>query len=180
MVITTHYMAHVITGHFGDGKNFGAEIEYIHEEKPSGTLGPLRLLKAWNKPVLVINGDILTRVDFKKMLEYHQKRRAAMTVALWDYHIRVPYGIAQMEGERIRGMVEKPSRHFFVNAGIYLLAPSLRSCVVESKMTDMTDLVSHLVRDDEVVVGFPVMEYWIDVGQLKDYEQAQEDAGNVI
>jgi dTDP-glucose pyrophosphorylase len=161
--VTTHYKAQVIIRHFGDGEAFGVEIEYIHEKKPSGTLAPLRLLDSWKKPVLVINGDIMTRVDFRRMLNYHQKRKAVMTVAVRDYRIKVPYGIVEMEGERIKELVEKPSRHFFVNAGIYLLDVSLQRQVVEGKLTDMTDLISQLIEEGKAVAGFPVMEYLKDL-----------------
>jgi dTDP-glucose pyrophosphorylase len=178
--MTTHYKAEVIRKHFGDGRDFGIEIEYIHEGEPSGTLGPLRLLESWERPVLVINGDILTRVDFGRMLRYHEKSGAAMTVGVRDYRVQVPYGTVEMKGENILSVAEKPSHRFFVNAGIYLLAESLKEEVVGSSAADMTDLIRRMIEKGAHVVGFPVREYWIDIGQHEDYERAQKDFENGI
>lgn len=178
--IMTHYKADVIEKHFGSGESFDIEVEYVQEEKPSGTLGPLKLLESWDKPVLVINGDILTRVDFGRMLRYHEKRAAVMTVAVRDYSVQVPYGMVEMEGEDIHGLVEKPSHRFFVNAGIYLLAESLREEVANGEAADMTEFIRIIMKKGRRVVGFPVREYWIDIGRHEDYERAQREFENGI
>lgn len=175
IVVTTSYESEIIVRHFGDGQRFGVGIEYVHEEQLSGTAGSLRLLPPWQQPLLVINGDILTRVDFRAMLHYHQEHTADMTTAVREYHLQVPYGVVEMDDARIRTLTEKPSLRFFVNAGIYLLEPSVRSCLPEDGSLDMTDLIQRLLRDNRRAVGFPVREYWIDIGQQADYEQAQDD-----
>ena len=173
---TTHYKAEVITQHFGDGRDFGVQIEYIQEEQLSGTAGSLALLPPWDQPLLVINGDIMTRVDFGAMVDYHEELKADMTVAVREYRFQVPYAIVEMEDVRIRGLTEKPTLPFFVNAGIYLLDPVVRSYITKGEFLDMTDLITRLLDDGRPVVGFPVREYWIDIGGHDDYEQAQEDA----
>lgn len=175
ITLTTHYRAEAITEHFGDGRDLGVQIEYIHEEQLSGTAGSLGLLHPWSEPLLVINGDILTQVDFRAMLHYHEEQKADMTVAVREYHFRVPYGIVEMEDVRIRGLTEKPTLPFFVNAGIYLLDPVVRSCITKGEFLDMTDLIMRLLDDGQSVVGFPVREYWIDIGQIADYERAQTE-----
>lgn len=175
IMVTTHYKAEAITRHFGDGHEFGVEIEYIHEKGPSGTAGALGLLRPWPQSLLVMNCDILTRVDFRAMLSYHQEHKADMTVAVREYHIQVPYGVAEMDDIRIRELTEKPSIPFMVNAGIYFLEPLVQSYITRGEFLDMPVLIERLLNDERFVAGFPVREYWIDVGQHVDYEQAQND-----
>jgi dTDP-glucose pyrophosphorylase/CBS domain-containing protein len=178
IIVTTHYKAESIVKHFGDGRNFGVQIEYIYEEQRSGTAGALALLPSWHHSLLVVNGDILTTVDYKAMLRYHEKHEACMTVAVREYHLQVPYGTVKMEDFKILGLIEKPSLRFLVNAGIYLLEPLVRSYMPQNKFMDMTELIERLLAEGQSVAGFPVREYWIDIGQHAEYEQAEEDARN--
>jgi dTDP-glucose pyrophosphorylase/CBS domain-containing protein len=175
ITVTTHYKAKAITDYFGDGSKFGVHIEYVHEEKPSGTAGALRLIEPWQQPLLVMNCDILTRVNFRAMLSYHLEHKADMTVAVRDYHIQVPYGIVEMDDMRIRELTEKPSLPFLVNAGIYLLQPLVQDYITKGESLDIPVLIERLLNDDRLVAGFPVREYWIDIGEHVDYEQAQDD-----
>jgi dTDP-glucose pyrophosphorylase/CBS domain-containing protein len=175
IIVTTYYKAEVIQNHLEDGSRFGVQIEYIHEDKLSGTAGALGLIKDWSQPLLVINGDILTRVDFRSMFDYHQEHQADLSMALREYHFQIPYGVVEMEDQRVTAIKEKPSTTVFVNAGIYMLSPSVRNYVTEGDHLDMTDLIKQLVGAGQSVVGFPVHEYWLDIGQIAQYEQAQND-----
>lgn len=175
IIITTCYKADAIMQHFSDGSSFGVKIEYIYEEQLSGTAGPLGSIPPWKQPLLVVNGDILTRVDFRAMLNYHQEHKADMTVAVREYHLKIPYGIVEMEDVNLRGLSEKPSLRLFMNAGIYLLEPILQSYITKGEFLDMTALIESLLDKRRSVVGFPVREYWIDIGREVDYGQAQED-----
>ena len=172
--LTTHYRADVIADHFGDGSGHGVEIEYVSEERPLGTAGALGLL-AGNEPILVMNGDILTRVDFRAMHRFHEEQRADMTVAVRPYEARVPYGIVELDGSRISAVTEKPLVRGFVNAGIYLISPDVRSFVEPGEQLDMPQLIERLLDGGRAVVGFPLHEYWLDIGQPADYEQALKD-----
>lgn len=176
MIVTTYYMAEVIREHLKDGSPFGVEIEYIHEEKLSGTAGALGLVQDWSQCLLVINGDILTRVDFRSMFDYHQEQHADLSLALREYHFQIPYGVVEMEEHHVAAIKEKPSLTLFVNAGIYILSPSVQQYVTPGEFLDMPELIKRLMADQRVVVGFPVHEYWLDIGQLEQYEQAQTDA----
>ena len=173
--VTTHYMAEKITDHFGDGSAFGVQLTYVPEERPLGTAGGLGLLEPWNEPLLVINGDILTRVDFAAMLDYHREHGADLTVAVRKYDLDVPYGVVDIDEGSVRAVVEKPVYSFFVNAGIYLLEPSVQSYVPGDQSMDMTDVIQRLIEDKLKVVSFPIREYWMDIGLQEDYEQAQQD-----
>jgi dTDP-glucose pyrophosphorylase len=176
--ITTHYKPEKIVDHFGNGNNFGVELNYVSENRPLGTAGALGLMKAPQEPLLVINGDILTGVDFRAMLAYHQEHQAVLTVAVRKYDLNVPYGVIESDGAFVHSLVEKPLLSFFVNAGIYLLEPSVHCYIPNDQHLNMTDLIQRLIDEGRPVVSFPIREYWLDIGQHDDYVQAQEDVKN--
>jgi dTDP-glucose pyrophosphorylase/CBS domain-containing protein len=174
--VATHFQPEKITKHFGNGESFGVDIDYVEEDQPLGTAGALGLMETPDEPVLVINGDILTRVDFRSMLTYHKKHKSDLTVAVRQYDIQVPYGVIDCEGPYITGVREKPRMGFFVNAGIYLLEPSALRFIPNGKHFDMTELIEKLIVENRTVVSFPIVEYWLDIGQHEDYIQANRDA----
>jgi dTDP-glucose pyrophosphorylase/CBS domain-containing protein len=173
--VTTHYLADSIVSHFGDGENFGVRLNYLKENHPMGTAGGLKQLKRADGPFLVINGDILTGVPFQEMLAYHRKHGAMLTVGVRKYEMQVPFGVVQCEGVRITKLQEKPSFNFFINAGMYLLEPSACDYIPEGRPFDMTDLMEKLLEAGRPVVGFPIIEYWLDIGKQEDYQKASED-----
>ena len=173
--ITTHYKPEKIIEHFGNGENFGIQITYVAEDRPLGTAGGLRLLENSNDPLLVINGDILTRIDFRAMLDFHRAHHAQLTVAVRQFDVQVPYGVMEVDGAVVRGVREKPVLSFLANAGIYLLEPQAQLLIPDDIRFDMTDLIQRLLEQGKTVVSFPIMEYWLDIGQYADYMRAQED-----
>jgi dTDP-glucose pyrophosphorylase/CBS domain-containing protein len=178
--VSTHYKGNVISDHFGDGSQFGVEIRYVQEDQPLGTAGALSLLDSSREPILVINGDILTQVDFRAMLEFHADHQADMTVAVRVHEYQIPYGVIQSDGILVTGVEEKPVIKRFINAGIYLLAPEACSQIPNGKTYDMTDLISSLIAKGRRVISFPVREYWLDIGRMGDYEKAQKDYHRVF
>ena len=173
--ITTHYQSERISSYFGNGQDFGLELTYVTEDRPLGTAGGLGFVPTSDEPLLVINGDILARVDFRAMLEHHREHGAEMTVAVRQYDVRVPYGVIETEGARARRLREKPVFTFLVNAGIYLLEPAVVHCIPNGQRVDMTDLVQLLLAEGRAVATFPLVGYWLDIGEHGDYAQAQED-----
>lgn len=176
--VATHFQAEKIVQYFGDGSKFGVDISYVNEESPLGTGGALGLIERPTDPLLVINGDILTDIDFRAMHAYHIEHRAIMTVAVRRYDVQVPYGVIECDGPHIRALKEKPCLEFFVNAGIYLLEPDVYQYIVCNQYLNMTDLIERLLSEGRPVASFPVREYWLDIGQHADYERAQADATN--
>lgn len=176
--VSTRYLSDKIKQHFGDGAAMGVELNYVTEDRPLGTAGALGLMHAPDAPLLVINGDILTRLDFRSMLAFHRKHHADLTVAVRQYDLQVPYGVVECEGPLVREVREKPAYRFFVNAGIYLLEPSAVGCIPNGEHYDMTDLIQHLLTEGHTVANFPIMEYWLDIGQYADYQKAQDDVKN--
>lgn len=173
--VTTHYLPEKITEHFGDGKAFGVELNYVNEERPLGTGGALGLLPQPVEPMLVVNGDVLTRVNFRSMLAFHQENHADLTVAVRQYDVEVPFGVIESDGVFVKGIREKPRLSHFVNAGIYLLDPGVYQFIPNGERFNMTDLIQWLINAGRRVVCFPVSEYWLDIGQHEDYVRAQSD-----
>jgi dTDP-glucose pyrophosphorylase/CBS domain-containing protein len=174
--LTTHYLPECIVNHFGDGVDFGVNLKYLKEDHPMGTAGGLKRMKRPDGTFLVINGDILTGVPFQEMLVYHRKHGAMLTVGVRKYDIQVPFGVVECEDVRITKLQEKPSFSFFINAGTYLLEPSVCDYIPEGRAFDMTDLMQKLIEAGQKVVGFPITEYWLDVGRHEDYQKAQAEA----
>jgi dTDP-glucose pyrophosphorylase len=173
--VTTHYRADAISEHFGDGHQFGVQIDYVPEERPLGTAGALGLLES-DDPILVMNGDIFTRVDFRALHRFHDEHDADMTVAVRPYEVSVPFGLVDLDGQLIEGITEKPLLRGFVNAGLYLVNPEVCRMVPAGEPLEMPDLIRRLIGGGRRVVGFPLREYWLDIGRIEDYEQALVDA----
>lgn len=175
IVITTHYRAEDIERQLGNGGDRQADISYVLEENPLGTAGALSLISPRQEPLLVVNGDILTQLDYRALYLFHMDDGAEMTVTAREYHIQIPYGVIETDGVRLRSIVEKPEYRFFFAAGVYLLNPSALQLLNPGERCDMPVLISRLTAAGRSVATFPVREYWLDVGHLEAYEQAQID-----
>lgn len=179
--ISTHYMPEMISEHFGDGSRWGVSIRYIYEEKPLGTGGALGLLPhdEIDQPLFLMNGDLLTTLNFQNLLEFHQDHGGVATMCVREYEHCVPYGVIQSEGHRICSMVEKPVHRFFINAGIYLLSPDLVKSVAAGVRVDMPTLLEREIASGNDVNMFPVHEYWLDIGRMEDFKRAQQEFGSL-
>jgi dTDP-glucose pyrophosphorylase len=178
VLVTTHFKPEKIMAHFGDGREHGLKVRYVREETPMGTAGALSLVGEFTKPILVVNGDIVTSVDFGAMLAFHRDNEADLTMGVRQCGLRVPYGVVQTKGVRVTGVREKPRFNFFIAAGMYLLEPSVRRHLASKEHMDMPELIAALIAAGRSVVSFPVVEYWMDIGAIDDYERAQRDAEN--
>ncbi len=176
--ISTHYMPEQIHQHFGDGSDLGVSISYVHEETPLGTGGALGLLPEdmpIDLPLIMINGDVLTKVDFQRLLSFHLENDADATMCVREYDYQIPYGVINGDGNRITSMVEKPIQRFFVNAGIYVLSPRIIHSVEKNQKIDMPSLLESHMEERQKVLMFPIHEYWLDIGRMDDFKQAQID-----
>jgi dTDP-glucose pyrophosphorylase/CBS domain-containing protein len=177
--LTTHYHADQIRTRFGDGREWNVKIRYIYEETPLGTAGALSLLpERFSTSFLLMNGDLLTRLNYRSLCRFHVDVGADMTVCVSEHDIRVPYGVVEVKNGLIRRLDEKPINRYFINAGIYVLTPGLLDFIPQNRRFDITELVQALVTQGKKVASFPIQEYWLDVGQMPDYERAQEDVKN--
>ncbi len=176
--ISTHYMPDQIQDHFGNGSDLGVNITYVHEETPLGTGGALGLLPndmLGDLPLIMINGDVLTKVDFQRLLAFHIENKADATMCVREYDYQIPYGVINGEGNKITSMVEKPVQRFFVNAGIYVVSPQVIKSVPKNHHIDMPTLLEEHMNERENVLMFPMHEYWLDIGQIDDFNRAQSD-----
>ncbi|MBL8065971.1 MAG: nucleotidyltransferase family protein [Chthonomonadaceae bacterium] len=177
VAVSTCYRADMIEDALQDGSQFGVSINYVREEQPLGTAGALGLMKPWKGTLVMVNGDVLTEVRYEKMLGYHKESGAIATVGVRPHRIDVPFGVVELDDDKIVAIKEKPSYHFFVNAGVYLLEDAVRSHLSEGKRLDMPDLIEALLLSGERVNAFPIVEQWIDIGSPADYERAKQHYG---
>lgn len=173
-VITVNYKAEVVKAYFGDGSKFHSEITYVDEDQPLGTAGSLGLLKEMpSQPLIVMNADLLTAVNFGRLLDFHVSQNAAGTMCVREYDLRVPYGVVTINDNVIQAIDEKPVQKFFVNAGVYVLQPEALLHVPKNKYLDMPSLFDRLMTDKpNNTLAYPIREYWLDIGQLSDFEKA--------
>lgn len=174
--LSLNYLAESIQDYFGDGGHHGVEILYLHEKKRLGTAGALSLLPDRpTDPMIVMNGDLLTRMRFDQMLKFHEDHAAMATMAVREYDFQVPYGVVNINGTSITSIDEKPVHRFFVNAGIYTLAPESLEHIPADVFFDMPTLFQNLQTNRQTTSAYPLREYWLDVGRLDELERARSE-----
>lgn len=174
--ISVNYKAEAVKAHFGDGSRLGAEIRYLEEDSALGTAGPLALIdERPDMPLLVMNGDLLTKLNFSALFQYHREHAARATVCVREFDMQVPYGVVEFDNNRVLGISEKPVHRFMVNAGIYVLDPTVLDRIPRGQRLDMPDLLRSLTGAGEAVFGYPIHEYWIDIGRLEDFHRAANE-----
>lgn len=179
--ISVNYMADVVKSYFGDGSRWGVDICYLHEDQRLGTAGALSMLpKKPAESLLVMNGDLLTKVNFKQLLDFHSGHQAQATMCVREYDFQVPYGVVKIDGHRIISIDEKPIQRFFVNAGIYVLEPDVLNLISSNAYFDMPTLFEQLIGSKKETAVFPIREYWLDVGQLADYDRANGEYRDIF
>jgi len=172
-VISVYYLPDVIKNYFKDGSSWGVNIEYIQEDSPLGTAGALSLLPSKNHlPIVVTNGDVLTNFRYKEMLEFHEKNNSTATMAVRNHTIQNPYGVVKTEDIDIIGFEEKPILYSVVNAGIYVLEPTVLNYLNNGEVCDMPVLFERLNNNNCRTVVFPMHEKWLDIGKPDDLELA--------
>ncbi len=176
--ISVNYMAEMIIDHFGDGSRWGVTIRYLQESQRMGTAGALSLLtERPQEPLLVMNADLLTKVNFNDLLDFHSTHGAKATMCVRDYDFQVPYGVVKIDQQRFLGIEEKPVKRFFVNAGIYVLEPETLDLIPQNTYFDMPQFFEKLQQQHAHISVFPIREYWIDIGQMNDLIRATNDFG---
>ena len=170
---SVNYLKEQIKDYFGDGTSWKVNIQYLEEDKPMGTAGGLSLLPSMPEhPLLVLNGDVLTRVDYGRLLNFHAEHEASATLCVQEHTTRIPYGVVRMDDVMVQAIEEKPVLSNYVNAGIYLLEPSLLELVPSDQLFNMPQLLEKAVGEQYRVSAFPIHEYWLDVGLPETFEQA--------
>lgn len=171
--VSLNYMGDYIEKHFGDGSNMDISISYLRENDELGTAGALgRLSPPTTLPLVVVNGDVLTNLDYRKVLDFHLSQSSAATMVVREYETQVPYGVVETENLNIVRLREKPVYRYFVNAGVYVLDPSVVSLLPVDKFYDMPGLFNLAKNEGYTTLAYPCSDYWIDIGHVDDLDRA--------
>ncbi len=171
--ISINYLGDKIRDYLRDGSSFGVSIEYLEEKEKLGTAGAVSLLPVtFSSSVLVLNGDVLTSINYGSLYDFHSSHDSVITMAAISYNIDIPYGVVRTDGARAIALDEKPSQHFLCNAGIYALSPKGISMIPKDTFFNMTDLIDLCLKNSKDVIVFPVHEYWSDIGTQHEYDKA--------
>ncbi len=176
VIMAVGHLAELIMAYFNDGRRFGVRISYSKEETPLGTAGPLALIPGLDETFLVMNGDVLTTLDYSELVRYHHQSGAIATIAMHERAVRIDLGVIESdETNRVIGYIEKPTYQYRVSMGIYVFDPRVLRYIPRGERLDFPDLVLKLLAAGERVMGYPYDGYWLDIGRADDYAQAAEE-----
>lgn len=176
LYLSVHYMPETIFNHFGNGEKFGIEIQYLYEDKPLGTGGSLKLLPDGDEPVLITNADILTNIDFRALVEYHELTEGAATIITHEHVIHNPFGVIHSNGVRVTKLEEKPVWVSNVNAGIYVVNREIRDLIKLGEAIDMPDVLQRGIDKGLTVVQYQTNEKLFEIGTLEKYENILQNS----
>lgn len=173
ITVAAGYLSHLIRAYFEDGTRFGVHIDYSLEETPLGTAGPISLISDLDQTFLVMNGDLLTTLDYRKLIEHHRKSEALLTIPLHTVEYQLPLGYVECNGENvITNYVEKPTHRYAVSMGLYVLEPAVLEYLEPNQYLDIPELVARLIENREPVIGYPTDAFWLDIGRQEEYQRA--------
>ncbi len=176
VILSVGHMASLIRAFFQEGEHMGMHIRYSYESTPLGTAGPLAMMEGLDDTFLVMNGDVLTTLDYRKLVSFHQESKAIVTIAMYDREVKIDLGVLQLNGSNeVIGYIEKPSYNYQVSMGVYVFEPAVLKYIPRGKYFDFPNLILRLIDAGERVVGYPFSGYWQDLGRPDDYELAIQD-----
>jgi len=174
ILTVSHQSEALLAAYFGDGRQYGVRMNYSREEAPLGTAGPLSILSDLPDTFLVMNGDILTSVDYRRLIRFHRQRGGMVTIAMNRKEIQLEFGVMDFDrGHRLRKYTEKPTFSYSVSMGIYVFEKEVMKWIPRGRYLDFPQLIQKLIRRREKVVCFPSNDFWLDIGRHEDYEEAQ-------
>lgn len=181
IILCVSYKAKIIEEYFKDGTEFGVNIEYVHENKRMGTAGALSLIRdKLEEDFFVMNGDLLTNINFENMLQYHLQNSSAATMGVREYEFQVPYGVVNIDGANILSIEEKPVHKFFVSGGVYVLSSNVLNFIPDDEFYDMPTLFEKVIEEKMKSISFPIHEYWLDIGRMEEFEKANREYPEVF
>ncbi|MCI7464552.1 MAG: nucleotidyltransferase family protein [Campylobacter sp.] len=181
IIMCVNYKSEIIKEYFGNGDKFGVKIEYVLESQRMGTAGALSLLQKRPKDdFFVMNGDLLTNVNFEYLHEYHKDSNACASICVRKYDMQVPYGVVNVRANQVTSIEEKPTQSFFVSAGIYMFSPIVLDFIPKGVFYDMPTLFGELLKQGFAVYPFFIREYWLDIGKMDEYRRANDEYEGVF
>jgi len=175
LTLAVGYLAELLMAYCGDGSKFGVKLEYSKEEQPLGTAGPISLIPNLKETFLVMNGDLLTTIDYSAMWKYHKERGAIATLASYRREVKIDLGVIESEDGWVKDYIEKPTYHYAVSTGIYIFEPDVLMHVEKGQRLDLPELVLRLMRAGQKVNIYNFDGYWLDIGRHDDYDSAIEE-----
>lgn len=180
-LLSLNYKSEIVENYFQDGIAYGVKINYVKEKKRLGTAGGIKLCKEFiDDDFFVINGDIFTNLNVDLMMNYHKENSFDITVGVRKYLYEVPYGVIDVDNNRIKVLKEKPTVEFLINGGIYCLSPAVIDFIPEDSYFEITDLINSCIEKDMKVGYYEINDYWMDIGRLEDYNKINEDIYKLI
>lgn len=181
ITLAVGYLSHLLQTYFGDGRRFGVNIHYSFEEEPLGTAGPLKLVDGLHEPFLVMNGDVLTNLNYSELYAHHLLHGAAATISIYPKEVKIDLGVLELDAHsQVRRYIEKPTYFYDVSMGIYVLSPEVLSYIPTHQRYDLPTLVEHLMADGETVSAYHCDGEWLDIGRPDDYAHALERYHHVV
>ena len=175
IILATNYMSDYIQSFFGDGSKYGVKLTISKEDKPLGTAGPVKLLqKMLNEPFIVMNGDILTSLNYSDLYQFASKQESILTISTKEIITPFQFGNIFTDGDFVTGIEEKPDFRTTILAGIYVFKPEILSLIPDDTYYGMDTLIKTMLGKQMPITHYPIKEYWLDIGQISDYEKAQE------
>jgi len=172
--VTVNYLAEQLEEHYKEPHQ-DVQVECVREPKFLGTMGAVRLVKEFhNDVVLIMNSDLFTDIDFEDMYLHFMENKADMSIAAVPYTVSIPFGICDLDGRDVKGIVEKPTYNYYANAGIYMLRREVINMIPKDEFYNATDLIGALVKNGSKVIRYPLKGTWIDIGTLSEYQKAQD------
>ncbi|MFN8387141.1 MAG: sugar phosphate nucleotidyltransferase [Anaerolineales bacterium] len=175
ITLAVGHLAELLMAYCGDGGKFGVNIDYSREEEPLGTAGPISLIPNLNETFLVMNGDLLSTLDYSAMWKYHKERGAIATLASYRRDIKIDLGVIESESGWVKDYIEKPVYHYAVSTGIYIFEPAILNYTEHGKRLDLPELIMRLLKENQKVNVYNFDGYWLDIGRHDDYETAMDE-----
>ncbi len=176
IIIAVGHLKELLQAFFNDGEKWNVNISYSLEEKPLGTAAPLKLIKNFQNNFLVMNGDVLTNLDFSNFFQYHKNNDALCTIAMYQKLVKIDLGVLKTnENNELYDYIEKPTLNYNVSMGVYAFKKEVLDYIPENEYFDFPNLVKKLIKNNKKVLGYPFGGYWLDIGRPEDYETAIEE-----
>ena len=176
ITLSVGYLSSLLMAYLGNGEKLNIPIEYSHEAEPMGTAGPLALAEGLDSTFMAMNGDLLTDLDFRKIVAHHRENKADATVGVYQREVKIDFGVIKADPTgQLTDYIEKPSFHYLVSMGVYVLEPSVLDFIPSHTRFDFPDLIKALMAANKRVCGYVHTGYWLDIGRPDDYVRAQNE-----